>query len=105
MTVAVTALVVVSILAVCVVLTSVVVEVALVLWVCFLVFGGDVAVGLVAGTVDLVLFAIFRASVVDRSSMVVGGGVSLVVRVVLGGVRSAGGSKLDCLGVREGGKK
>lgn len=60
--------------------------------------------GLVAGTVDFVLFAIFLARVVERSSMVVGGGVWLGV-VVLGGCRSAGGSRLDCLGVRDGGKK
>lgn len=59
--------------------------------------------GLVAGTVDLVLFETFLASVVERSSIVVGS-VWIGV-VVLGGCRSAGGSKLDCLGVREGGKK
>lgn len=38
--------------------------------------------------------------------MVVGAGVfSTVCVVVSGGRRSAGGSRLDCLGVRDGGKK
>lgn len=44
----------------------------------------------------------------DRSSSVVGAGVlSRVVSgmVVSGGRLSAGGSRLDCLGVRDGGKK
>jgi hypothetical protein len=44
----------------------------------------------------------------ERSSMVVGAGVlSMVVSVMVvgGGFLSAGGSRVDCLGVREGGKK
>lgn len=60
--------------------------------------------GLVAGTVDFVLFETFLARVVERSSIVVGSEVWIGV-VVLGGCRSAGGSRLDCLGVRDGGKK
>lgn len=40
----------------------------------------------------------------DRSSIVVGAGVFSTV-VIGGGFLSAGGSRLDCLGVRDGGKK
>lgn len=63
------------VVAVCVVFISVVVTGTVVLWEVFFVLGGAVAVGLVAGTVDFVLFEIFLARVVERSSMVVGGGV------------------------------
>lgn len=72
--------------------------------VAFFVLGGIVAVGFEAGAVDFVLLDIFLA----RSSKVIGAGVLSVfvtVGTVGGGRRSAGKSKLDCLGVREGGKK
>lgn len=93
-----------SILVVCVVFASRVVSTGIGLREGFLVFGGDVAV---TGRVDFVLVETFLEYVVDRSSRVVGAGVlsRVVSGTVGGGFLSAGGSRLDCLGVRDGGKK
>lgn len=96
----------VSVLDVCVVLASTVVSVATIFWVDFFVFGGEDEVGRIDGVV-LILLWDFRARVVgrSRSCRVVRVGVSSIVVCTVGGCRSAGGSRLVCLGVLDGGKK